>query len=92
MNYRLQIQENLDERDENYVLKTNSELIDMIIDFGCGETEFHTADIERLIKENKKMVSVIENLVDVLSDTYVGILERKEDSISLGKLAIKLYK
>ena len=38
------------------------------------------------------MVSVIENLVDVLSDTDLGILERKEDSISLGKLAIKLYK
>ena len=92
MNYRYKIQENLDVDSDGYVLKTNAELVNMIIDFGCGETEFHTADIERLIKENKKMVSVIENLVDVLSGTYVGILERKEDSISLGQLAIKLYK
>lgn len=38
------------------------------------------------------MASAIENLVDVLSDTDLGILERKTDLISLGQLAIKLYK
>lgn len=92
MNYRYKIQENLDDDSDGYVLKTNAELVNIIMDFGCGETEFHTADIERLIKENKKMVSVIENLVDVLSDTDLGILERKTDLISLGQLAIKLYK
>ena len=58
MNYRLQIQESLNEHDENYVLKTNSELIEMIMVFGCGETEFHTADIERLIKENNLEIDI----------------------------------
>ncbi|QQV91475.1 hypothetical protein M1M25_gp042 [Tenacibaculum phage Gundel_1] len=47
------IQENLQENLEDYKLKTNEQLINYIIEFGCGETGFHTGDIERLIKENQ---------------------------------------
>jgi len=46
------IQESLIDMGDDYVLKTNDELIEIIIDSGCGEGLFHTADIERLIKEN----------------------------------------
>ena len=31
-----------------YKLKTDEEIIKFIEDFGYGETEFHTADVERL--------------------------------------------
>jgi hypothetical protein len=38
----------------------------MIISFGCGETEFHTADIERLIKEHSKLKEIVNNLATLL--------------------------
>lgn len=38
---------------EDYTLKTDQELLDMIGDFGCGMLEFYTADIEVLIKEKQ---------------------------------------
>lgn len=41
------------EESVGYGLKTNEELIDMISEFGHGELEFDTADIERLIKESE---------------------------------------
>jgi hypothetical protein len=63
MSIKEQIQNSLNESGDNYKLKTNDELIDIIRDFGCGETEFHTADIERLIKENEE----IKNLPPCLS-------------------------
>lgn len=47
------MQESLSAHDD-YILKTNEQLLDQISEFGCGETEFHTADIERLIKENEE--------------------------------------
>ena len=47
-NFREKFQSNL----EDYILKTNEELIQIISAFGCGITEFHTADIELLIMEN----------------------------------------
>jgi len=47
------IKEEMQENIEDYTLKTNEELIDILIYFGSGETEFHTADIERLIRENE---------------------------------------
>lgn len=50
-----EIQDNLDETDDGYILKTDEQLIDVIINFGCGETEFHTADIERLIREKQQL-------------------------------------
>lgn len=54
------LQETIDENDD-YVLKTNEELIDIISEYGIGETEFHTADIERLLTENiflKKLANI----------------------------------
>ena len=50
---REQIQNALININDDYILKTDAELIDVISDFGCGETNFHTADIERLLKEKK---------------------------------------
>ena len=50
-----EIQDNLDESDDGYILKTDEQLIDAIVDFGCGETEFHTSDIERLIREKQQL-------------------------------------
>lgn len=58
MNIRAMIQESLDD----YTLKTDDELVDMIIDFGCGELEFHTADIERLIREKRMLEEKIKTL------------------------------
>ena len=50
-----EIQDSLDETDDGYILKTDEQIIDTIINFGCGETEFHTADIERLIREKQQL-------------------------------------
>lgn len=36
---------------EDYDLKTDEELVDIITNFGCGETKFHTADVERILTE-----------------------------------------
>lgn len=49
------IQDGLDENDDGYILKTDEQIIDIIINFGNGETEFHTADIERLIREKQQL-------------------------------------
>ena len=49
------IQDGLDENDDGYILKTDEQIIDTIINFGCGETEFHTSDIERLIREKQQL-------------------------------------
>lgn len=93
MNYRKEIQESLDENQEDYKLKTNLELINVICDFGCGEKEFHTADIERLIKEHKKLIEVL-NIVTAnlsLSGTNLENEYRKTEAIKLGKQALELY-
>jgi len=93
MNYRKEIQESLDESQEDYKLKTNIELINVISDLGCGETEFHTADIERLIQEHKKLIEVL-NIVTAnlsLSGTNLENEYRKTEAIKLGKQAIELY-
>ena len=55
------IKEQLQESVEDYTLKTNEELIDILIYFGSGETEFHTADVERLIRENDFMKKKLDN-------------------------------
>jgi hypothetical protein len=59
-----QIQESLIDSGDDYVLKSDAELIDIICNFGCGETEFHTADIERLIKEKHFLEERNEGLVE----------------------------
>lgn len=54
-NITQEIQDSLDKNDDGYILKTDEQLIDTIINFGNGETEFHTADIERLIREKQEL-------------------------------------
>jgi len=59
------LQERLyEESYEDYQLKTNEEIIDIIINFGSGETEFHTEDINRIIVENQKMKKDINEIVE----------------------------
>ncbi len=82
MDYRSDLQESLDYYNDGYRLKTNNELIDMICEFGSGETEFHTVDIERLIKENAKMVQVFKKIIGSLNN---------EKHIKLVSDIIKLY-
>jgi hypothetical protein len=49
-----------DEQMVGYQLKTNEEIIDIISEFGNGETEFHTLDINRLVVENDRAKQLIE--------------------------------
>ena len=93
MDYTHILQEVLNESGEDYTLKTNQELINIIIDFGCGETEFHTADIERLIKEHKKLVEtlLLVNSNLKLTGTNLENEFRKKEAIEQGDLIIKLY-
>lgn len=45
---------------DDYILKTNDQIIDIISEFGCGETEFHTVDISRLLTENEEHLKLID--------------------------------
>jgi hypothetical protein len=63
---RYNLQNSLDECGEDYTLKTNDELINDITVFGIGKTDFHTADIERLIKENIAYEKNIKNFIEVI--------------------------
>ena len=76
MNYKEELQESLDESGDDYILKTNKEIIDVICDFGCGETEFHTVDIERLIKENDKQYEIIRSLIEFNEDLNIDLPEK----------------
>ena len=73
INYKEELQESLDECGEDYILKTNEELIDIICDFDMGETEFHTVDIERLIKENDKQYEIIDELIKFVEDKNIEL-------------------
>lgn len=75
-------QETLEESGDDYILKTDAELVDIICDFGCGETEFHTADISRLLGEKHFLEERNEGLVKAIS------LYRDE----IKKLKLKLKK
>lgn len=90
MNYRYKLQESLNDNDENYTLKTNRELKNMIIDFGCGETEFHTGDIERLIKEHEKMHEVLKAVNNLFETGFQSDYDT-EQIVSVMKKAIELY-
>lgn len=76
MNIKEELQESLDESGDDYILKTNKELINIIYDFGCGETEFHTVDIERLIKENDKQYEIIRSLIEFNEDLNIDLPEK----------------
>lgn len=43
----------LDEIGDNHKLKTDEQILDQIAQFGFGEMEFHTLDVEILIQEKK---------------------------------------
>jgi hypothetical protein len=88
MNYRYKLQETLNDNDENHTLKTNEEVKNIIREFGCGWTEFHTADIERLIKEHEKMYKLLKE-----SDQYlhIGFNTKQESTILEIRKAIELY-
>ena len=73
INYKEELQESLDEYGEDYILKTNEELIDIICDFDMGETEFHTVDIERLIKENDKQYEIIDELIKFIENKNIEL-------------------
>jgi hypothetical protein len=38
-----------------------------------GETEFHTVDIERLIKENDKQYEIIDELIKFIEDKNIEL-------------------
>jgi len=56
---RQELQDSLWESGDDYKMKTNEEIIEMICDFGNGETEFHTIDINRLVVENERMKKLL---------------------------------
>ena len=58
-NIREQLQEMEDEQLDGYQLKTNEDIINTIREFGNGETEFHTLDINRLVVENEQAKDLI---------------------------------
>ena len=91
MNYRYKLQESLNDNQEDYTLKTNEELKDIIINFGCGETEFHTGDIERLIKEHEKMYEILQALTFALSIDGKKDMANK-NLIETANTAIDLYR
>lgn len=62
MTIREELQEYEDEQEDGYQLKTNEEIIDMICEFGSGETEFHTIDINRIVVENERLVRLLEDI------------------------------
>jgi hypothetical protein len=77
------IQDGLDENDDGYILKTDEQIIDIIINFGNGETEFHTADIERLIREKQQL----EKQVEIYEISIIGMSNTPaEEKFVIGKL------
>ncbi|WP_299136358.1 hypothetical protein [uncultured Tenacibaculum sp.] len=54
-----ELQEYQDEQFEGVVLRTNEEIIDVLIENGDCFHEFHTSDVNRLIVENNRMKSLI---------------------------------
>ena len=91
MNYRYRLQDAINDNGEDYTLKTNEEIKDIIRNFGCGETEFHTGDIERLIKEHEKMYQIMQALSFALSIDGKKDLANKE-LLETANTAIELYR
>lgn len=57
---REELQENENEQEFPYQLKTNDEIICDIIEFGYGECEFHTLDINRLVVESERTIELMK--------------------------------
>lgn len=73
------IKENLEESLEDYKLKTDQELLDSIGEFGCGELEFHTADIERVIAEKQHLEKGLNDLVNWMKSESAENMNPKMD-------------
>lgn len=56
---RQELQDHLDDSGDDYKMKSDEEIIDMICEFGSGELEFHTIDINRIIVENQRMKKLL---------------------------------
>ena len=80
-NIKEQYQFSLDNNYDGYVLKSDKEILDIISNFGCGKTEFHTADIDRIISEK-------QILYDLLNKINEGILINS----TVVKNALEYYK
>ena len=59
-----ELQQMEDEQVDGYQLKSNEDIIDIISEFGNGETEFHTLDINRLVVENQRMKKALDLIID----------------------------
>ena len=56
------MQEALYDSEDDYCLKTDEELLSNISYFGCGECDFHTADVERLIMEKRALLEILNGI------------------------------
>jgi hypothetical protein len=56
---RKELEESLWDSGEDYQMKTDEEIIEIISNFGSGECEFHTVDICRLVVENQRMKKIL---------------------------------
>lgn len=59
---RDRIQQSLDDSGEQYILKSDGEIINTIAEFGLGDLEFNTADIERLIMEKQALWCFLQKI------------------------------
>ena len=50
------------EKESGYLLKTNDQIIEDITDFGYGEMEVHSLDLNRLVVENERAKKLIQYL------------------------------
>lgn len=47
-------------------LKTDEQLLDAIAQFGYGETDFHTEDIERVIVDKRNLEKGVKDLINMI--------------------------
>lgn len=62
MKIRDELQQYEEDTGSNYRLKTNEEIIDYIVNYGHGEINFHTVDINRLVVESERVAQIIPHL------------------------------
>ncbi len=74
--FDMTIAEHLQENLEDYTLKTDDQLLDAISQFGCGELEFHTADVERLVLEKQYWEKDRNALNKMMTDRVNELEER----------------
>ena len=75
---REELQEMEDEQVDGYQLKSNEDVIDIIKDFGNGETEFHTLDINR---KNKILIDYLDQYINHCISNYHLPLQRRDHTL-----------